>query len=453
MLKVAIIGRPNVGKSTLFNKLLHKSWAIVADMPGVTRDCMEEKARLFDLDFLLYDTPGIDYDGEKEQKIIRDMMKHTSDAIEEADVILFMVDGKFGLHSYDEDIAKNIKISGRDAILVINKCDYKRRADSTDFFKLGFENVVCISAEHSEGFHDIYSVLMNSDDFKNYKERVGNDEHEYGNQNGVRVTILGRPNCGKSTLVNKFLGHDRVLTGENPGVTRDAIFVEMEYKEKKMILCDTAGVRKKTNIIDRIEKMSVDSTMASVRYANVVVLMLSADQPLERQDLYLVKNVIKEGRAVVVVINKWDTIENKKEYWDFFKHYLKDKLESISGVKVITISALYDKNCNSVLDSIISSYNVWSSRIKTSVLNEWLPSALNKHQTSLSHLGRKIKIKFISQINTRPPTFLLSVNLPQDLEKSYVKYLTNSIRSKFNLYGVPIRMLLRKSNNPYHKVR
>ncbi len=452
MFKVAIIGRPNVGKSTLFNRLLGKKHAIVDDIPGVTRDRREAVIKIYDFSFKLSDTAGLE-DAKKESLEYR-MMEQTTIAVDESDLCLFMIDGRAGLTSTDRFFATWLRKKGKKIAMLINKCEGdKGDSGYYESLSLGFSPIIMISAEHNLGLEDLYLFLQK--EVAEYNKSANNnnelevDKQKTDEEISLQFAILGRPNTGKSTFINALLGENRVLVGPEAGITRDSIAIDFEYKGSKIKLIDTAGIRRKTNVIEKLEKLSVTDSLRALTFTHVAVLMIDATMPFEKQDLTIAELIINEGRAVVIVLNKWDQIKDKKSTLEEIDYQIDKVLPNIKGVPVVPISALKNKNIMAVLDAAQLAYKNWNKRFTTAKLNAWLRDAEQKHLPPLSSQKRRIRLKYITQGNIRPPTFTLFVNYPDELPDSYKRYLINDLRDVFDLQGVPVRMMLRKSDNPY----
>lgn len=438
--QVALVGRPNVGKSTLFNRLSSRARAIVHDTPGVTRDRKYADARLGPVEFTVIDTPGLE---TTERAAIEErMMGQTFAAVTSSDLVCLIVDGSVGITPQDEFFANMLRKHHNNIVLVANKCEKQVNIDKK-FYKLGFGEPICISAEHAVGMMDLCEVFME----KLKSEEVEIDDpfkSEY-----IQIAICGRPNAGKSTFINAIIGEQRLLTGPEAGITRDSINIDWYYKGKNIKLVDTAGVRKKANISKSLEKLSVSDTLYSIRYANVVAVMVDATLGIEQQDLNLVNYVVSEGRAIVIVINKWDLVKDKTAYRDEMDYKLDTDLSHIKGVTVVYISSLNKQNIKNVIDASIAAYEVWNTKITTSKLNQWLEYTTEHHQLPLLKNGRRVRIKYMTQTKSRPPTFKLFVNHKDGVHDSYQKYLINTMREAFNLPGIPIRLDFEKTDNPY----
>lgn len=446
MQTIAIIGRPNVGKSTLFNRLVQKKKAIVHDTAGVTRDWKLEKASIIASDrsaltFNLIDTAGLEK--AKSETMEELMQRQTEIAVEMADLLLLTIDAHVGVTGEDRDWAKWARKKGKPIILVANKCE-RKNIDLEGAYSLGFGEAVAVSAEHGLGMDELGHAL------KKHLKSSPLDEEEVTDEKALQFTLLGRPNVGKSTIVNKLLNTDRVIASPIAGTTRDSISIDWEYKDQKLKLIDTAGLRKRSNIHESLEQLSAGDTIASIQYAHVILLVLDATEALERQDLKLAELVVSEGRALVVVINKWDLIKEKKAYQEELEYRLAKYLNDVPNVPVVKISAAKDADITILLDEALRIYEVWNKRISTGQLNRWLEGILEQNPPPIVS-GRRTKIRYVTQIKARPPTFMLSTNRPKDLPDSYVKFLTNDLRKNFDLPGVPIRMNMRKKDNPYEK--
>lgn len=450
-LKVAIVGRPNVGKSTLFNRFVGKKLALVHDLPGVTRDRKEAHVKYKDIDLTVIDTAG--YEEATEGKMEERMWQQTKRAIEESDVVLFLFDARAGMQAYDEHFADLVRKSKKPVILIANKCEGKaQELGIYEAYKLGLGDPLIFSAEHSIGFDELYSELKAFDtklhlntENESAEEPQSEDELK---KRPIQIAIVGRPNVGKSTLVNALLGDERMLTGPEAGLTRDAITSELKWKGWKLNLVDTAGLRKQAKVKGAIEKMSVESTFYAANMAQVVILVLDADGVLDKQDLTIARKVLDEGRALVIALNKWD-IADKKEALDKLNDRLQTSLTQADGVPTVTISALKKNGLDKLLSAVIKVYERWNVRIPTSPLNQWFKDVQEMNPAPLGKNKRRIKLKYITQAKTRPPSFFIFSSNPEGLPDSYLRYLTNQLRDTFNLRGIPLRITVRKSDNPY----
>jgi len=448
---VVIIGRPNVGKSTLFNRLTHTREALVSDLPGLTRDRREGTAQFGPHKIKVVDTAGLE---EAETGSIADRMrKQTEAAIETADLVLFVIDARAGVTPADKAFARVARASGRPVVLVANKSEGRAGRDGFyEAYELGFGEPVPISAEHGEGLADLTADILAALGLK--YEPAGKDgdgtEPEERSERPIRIAIVGRPNAGKSTLVNAILGEDRMITGPEPGLTRDSIATEFVWGERDVRLFDTAGLRKRARITELAEKLSASDAIRAIRFAEVVVLLIDAERPLEHQDLTIGDLVTQEGRAFVVAINKWDLVEDKTKMLKALKERVGNSLAQVPGVPVVPLSALSEKGLDKLRDAVFKAWTIWNARVSTPKLNRWLIEATSRHAPPAAS-GRPIRLRFITQPSTRPPTFVVFCSKPDDLPKSYIRYLTNSLREAFDLPGVPVRLNLRKGDNPYDK--
>jgi GTPase len=439
---ISLVGRPNVGKSTLFNRLSKNIKAIVHDLPGVTRDRKYGKASLGPIDFTVVDTPGLEQSGKL--AIEERMMGQTFAAVASSDLVCLVVDGSTGVTPEDEYFANILRKQNKQILLLANKCEKNVSIDKS-FYKLGFGEPICISAEHGIGMMELCEAFMEKIDF----DKNSDDIEDPFKSNSIQIAITGRPNAGKSTFINAIIGEQRLLTGSEAGITRDAVSINWKYKNNNIILVDTAGVRKRAQVSKSLEKLSVSDTMYSIRFANVVVLMIDAELGLEQQDLNIANYIISEGRAIVLAINKWDLIRNKEEYKDEIKYKISKNLSDVKSIPVAYISSSTSQNINKVIDCCIEAYDVWNKRISTAKINNWLIAATENHPLPLAKGGRRVRIKYITQIKSRPPTFKLFTNYPDSITDSYQKYLINSLRDEFEMPGVPIRLSITKTDNPY----
>ncbi len=450
---IAIIGRPNVGKSTLFNRLTGKRAALVSDMPGLTRDRREGEADLAGNPVTIVDTAGLE-EG-KRGSIAERMRQQTETALNEADLVLFLVDAREGVTPGDKAFAQMVRASGRPVIVVANKSE--GRAGEAGFYaayELGFGEPVAISAEHGEGLidlvNDMQAALGLKPVVKERGARVEDAEIEAGPARPIRVAIVGRPNAGKSTLVNAFLGEERMITGPEPGLTRDAVASDLEWSGRKVRLFDTAGLRRKAKVTDAAELLGASDAIRAIRFAEVVVVLIDAERSMEHQDLTIADLVTQEGRALVLAVNKWDLVEDKQKTLKELRESLTDRLSQVPGVALVPISALGGRKLDKLSSAVLAAYDIWNRRVPTSQLNRWLEEALARHAPPAAR-GRRIKIRFMTQPSARPPTFVAFCSQPEELPKSYVRYLSNSLREAFDLPGVPLRLNLRKGDNPYAK--
>ena len=465
-IKVAIVGRPNVGKSTLFNRLAGRKIAIVHDMPGVTRDRKEADAKLRDIKLKIVDTAG--YEFSTTDNLEQRMWKQTERAIKEADICLFLFDAREGLHPYDEHLAGLVRASGKPVILLANKCEGKMQEDSIhEAYKLGLGQPIPFSAEHGLGLEDLYDELHKFDkkdeaalsaEEKDEQIRIENEglseaeieakiDEDY-KKRPIQLAIVGRPNVGKSTLVNALLNDERMLTGPEAGVTRDAITSEWEWRGRKVNLVDTAGLRRQSKVDSSLEKMSAASTKHAAFMAQVVVLVLDADAVLDKQDLTIARKVLDEGRALVIAVNKWD-IANRKEALDKLNYKLMTSLAQAEGIPTVTISALKKEGLDKLMSAVFKVYDRWNLRVPTAPLNNWFQDMMDNNPPPLGKNKRRIKLRYITQAKTRPPAFYIFSSNPEGLPDSYLRYLVNSLRETFDMRGIPIRITVRKTGNPY----
>ena len=454
-LKVAIVGRPNVGKSTLFNRLAGKKLALVHDLPGVTRDRKEITTKYKDLELTIIDTAG--YEEATAGKMEERMWQQTQRAIDDADVVLFLFDARAGMQAYDEHFADLVRKSKKPVLLLANKCEGKAQEQSIyEAYKLGLGAPLIFSAEHSIGFDELYLELKELEEkLKTKENKTENDDNDNEEESidelkkrPIQIAIVGRPNVGKSTLVNALLNDERMLTGPEAGLTRDAITTEWNWKGWKINLVDTAGLRKQARVSGAIEKMSVESTLYAANMAQVVILVLDADAVLDKQDLTIARKVLEEGRALVIAVNKWD-IANRKEALETLNYKLETALTQADGVPTVTISAIKKQGLDKLLSAVIKVYERWNMRIPTSPLNQWFKDVQEMNPAPLGKNKRRIKLKYITQAKTRPPSFYIFSSNPEGLPDSYLRYLTNQLRETFNLKGVPLRITVRKTDNPY----
>ena len=441
---VAIIGRPNVGKSTLFNRLVGKRIALVDDRPGVTRDRREGDAHLLGLDFRLVDTAG--FEDEDAQTLPGRMRVQTQAAVDMADVALFVIDSRAGLVPLDEEIARWLRGSKTPVVLVANKAEgTSGDGGFYEAFSLGFGDPVALSAEHGEGLADLFEALLPHLD----REDVEADEEEEVAEGGpLKMAIVGRPNAGKSTLVNKMLGEDRMITGPEAGITRDSISIEWEFEGRAVRLIDTAGLRRKAKVEDKLERLSAADTAHAIDFAEVVVLLLDATRGLEAQDLRIADQIFTEGRAMVIALNKWDVAEGQSALFNGVRAALDDGFAQVKGVPLLTVSAATGKGLDVLLKVAFETRDAWSKRVPTGELNRWFERALEANPPPAPG-GKRIKLRYVTQIKSRPPSFVIFGTRVDQLPESYRRYLVNSIRRDLGFGAVPVRLTFRAPKNPF----
>jgi GTP-binding protein len=443
---VAIAGRPNVGKSTLFNRLVGRSIALVSDEPGVTRDWREGEGHLFDLKFRVIDTAGLE-DIRSKGSLSARTAAQTKQALAQTNVILFIVDARAGLTPEDKAIAREIRKSGRAVLLLANKCEGTRLPEDFDeISSLGFGEPIPISAAHGDGMMDLYDAIQKIEGSDQEPDEETDDPA--ANVSPLIVAVVGRPNAGKSTLINRLIGEDRMLTGPEPGLTRDAIPIGWHYNDKPVRLVDTAGLRRRARVKEKLEKMSGHESLRAIRLANVVVLVIDALQPFDKQDLIIAHHVAEEGRALVIAVNKWDAVKEKRAVMKIIREKAEVSLAQVAGLPIVTLSALKGEGLDDLMKAVMHIYDVWNKRVTTGQLNRWLEDMETNHPPPITG-GRRIKLRYMTQVKSRPPTFSLWVNKPIDLPESYQRFLTNGLRQVFKLEGVPIRWQLKKSANPF----
>jgi GTP-binding protein len=437
---VAIVGRPNVGKSTLYNRFVGGRHALVDDLPGVTRDRREGDGSLGPLRFKVIDTAGLIESAP--DSLEQRMQAQTALAAESADVTLLMVDGRAGVTPDDRHFSRELRRHGGAVVLIVNKCE--GRAGESGFYdahSLGMGEPIAISAEHGEGLSELYDAMAPF-------EPSEIDGQEDDSDKPLQLAIVGRPNAGKSTLLNRLVGEERTITGPEPGITRDAIAVAWNYKGRAVNLVDTAGMRRRSKVVQRLEKLSVDDSLRVIRLAEVVVLMVDAEMALERQDLIIAKLVVDEGRALVIAVNKWDLVGDRRAAREELIYRLEKSLPQIKGVPVVAISALRGDGVDKLMPAVFKTHKLWNERIATGRLNRWFDDVVTAHPPPMVQ-GRRIKLRYITQVKARPPTFAIFLSKPKALPEAYQRYLVNQLRETFKLVGVPIRLLLRGGKNPY----
>ena len=440
---VAIVGRPNVGKSTLFNRLVGKKLALVDDRPGVTRDRRESEASLLGLEFRVIDTAG--YEAEDPATLPGRMRAQTEAAVREADAALFLIDAREGLTPLDEEIARWLRTGATPVIVAANKAEGRGgEAGRLEAFALGLGEPLAISAEHGDGVVDLFEALRPIIE-AHESEEPGDDETEGG---PLKLAIVGRPNAGKSTLVNRMLGEERMITGPEAGITRDSITIEWTWQGQQVQLVDTAGLRKKAKVDDKLERLSVADTRRSIDRSEVVLLLLDATRGLEVQDLKIADATVEEGRVLIIAVNKWDVAENASSLFNGIKGALEEGLSQLKGVPVLTVSAKTGKGIDQILKAAFELREAWSRRVGTGELNRWFEAALETNPPPAPK-GRRIKLRYITQIKSRPPTFVVFGNRVDEIADSYRRYLVNALRRDLGIGPVPLRLTFRGSRNPF----
>ncbi len=451
---IAIIGRPNVGKSTLFNRLVGQKLALVDDEPGVTRDRRVGEGRLGDLEFTIIDTAGLD-EGAKGSLTAR-MQEQTETAIGLADALMFVFDARAGLTPNDRAFADFARRANKPVVLVANKSEGKHgELGAMESYALGLGDPIQISAEHGEGLSDLYDALrvlmpepveeeeFDDDDIIETDEEIA--------QRPIRVAIVGRPNAGKSTLINHLLGEERLLTSPEAGTTRDSISVEITWQGREFRVFDTAGIRRRSRIEEKLEKLSVADALRAVRFAEVVVLMMDSQNRFEEQDLRIADLIEREGRVLVLAVNKWDLMEKKGSLISALRIDTDHLLPQVKGAPIVAVSGLMGEGIDRLMKAIEEAYAVWNKRVPTATLNRWFEQAVDANPPPAVS-GRRLKLNYITQAKARPPSFILFCSRADAVPTSYLRYLTNSMREAFELPGTPVRISLREKVNPFaHK--
>ncbi len=442
---VAIVGRPNVGKSTLFNRLTRKRAAIVDNTPGVTRDWREGEVQLMDLRFRVLDTAGLD--DAKESPLAERIQAQTQSAIAHADAVVFVIDAREGLTPHDREAARLLRKTEKPVLLVANKCDTTiGNASLDETFALGFGEPIAVSATHGTGLDALRDALLPfaPDD------AIAKDDEEERPEKRLTIAITGRPNAGKSTLLNRLLGKDRSITGPEAGITRDAVAADWEWQGKAIRLVDTAGLRRRSRVSEGLEKLSVADALGEIGMAEVVILVIDALVPFETQDLQIADLIEREGRAMVIAVNKWDLVEDKVKTLRTLKSRIGELLPQWQGVAMVALSALAGDGIERLLPAVLTQYEIWNKRVATHRLNQWLEGALERHSPPAPK-GRRIRIKYMTQARARPPTFAIFANQAGELPADYARYLVNGLRETFGFHGVPIRMRIKAQENPFAK--
>ena len=444
---VAIVGRPNVGKSTLFNRLVGKRLALVDDRPGVTRDRREGEARLLGLDFRVIDTAG--FEDEDAASLPGRMRMQTEAAVRDADAALFLIDAREGLTPLDEEIGRWLRAESTPVVVVANKAEGRASENGIlEAFRLGLGDPIALSAEHGEGVADLFQALQPFVE----RDEADDGEDEAGEGAPLKLAIVGRPNAGKSTLVNRMLGEERMITGPEAGITRDSISIEWQWDGRAVRLVDTAGLRKRAKIEDKLQRLSAADTRRAIDYAEVVVLLLDATRGLEAQDLKIAAQVIEEGRALIIALNKWDVADNASSLFNGVKAALGEGLAQLRDVPLLTVSAKTGKGIDVMLKVAFELRDAWGKRVSTGELNRWFEQATDANPPPAPK-GQRIKLRYITQVKTRPPTFVVFGNRTDELPESYRRYLVNALRRDLGLGAIPLRLSFRGRTNPFDRAR
>lgn len=463
-LTIAIVGRPNVGKSTLFNRLVGKKIALVDDIPGVTRDRKEAKGTLGDLSFELIDTAG--FEDVSDASLEARMRAQTEQAIQEADLSIFVIDARVGVTPIDNRFAQLLRQYDKPVVLAANKCEGKQGDSGLyEAFTLGFGEPVPLSAEHGEGLAELYQAIREATpeataapaeasaaetDWEDDEALFDPEREEPPEpaERPMKLAVAGRPNAGKSTLINALLQSDRLLTGPEAGITRDSVTIAWEYQGREMRLVDTAGLRKKAKVVEKLERMSTGETIHSIKYADIVALVMDSREAFEKQDLQIADFILREGRGVVFVCTKWDLVENPGERRRELEEMARKLLPQAKGAALVTVSGLTGRNLDKLMAAAFKTFDDWSARVKTRDLNDWLHHVVQKHPPPAPG-GQRIKPRYMAQMKTRPPTFVLMASRGEQMPESYKRYLLNEMREAFDLPGVPLRLFVRQGKNPF----
>jgi GTP-binding protein len=444
---IAIVGRPNVGKSTLFNRLVGKRLALVDDRPGVTRDRREGEAKLLGLDFRVIDTAG--FEDEDPQSLPGRMRQQTEAAVRDADAALFMIDAREGVTPLDEEIGRWLRAESTPVVVVANKAEARAgEAGILDSYRLGLGDPIAMSAEHGEGVADLFEALRPHVEHEHFDA----GEEEIDGDHPLKLAVVGRPNAGKSTLVNRMLGEERMITGPEAGITRDSISLDWDWNGRPVRLVDTAGLRKRAKVDDKLERLSAADTKRAIDYAEVVVLLLDATRGLEAQDLRIASQVIEEGRALIIALNKWDVADHASSLFNGVKAALNEGLSQLRDVPLLTVSAKTGKGTDTILQVAFELREAWSKRVSTGELNRWFEAAVEANPPPAPK-GQRIKLRYITQVKTRPPTFVVFGNRLEELPDSYRRYLLNAMRRELGIGPVPLRLEFRGRSNPFDRGR
>ena len=447
MLKIVLVGRPNVGKSTLFNRLVRSDKAIVNNQPGVTRDRKYGRGSLVDLNFILIDTAGIDdwFEINTENQ----SESQTLFAIEDSDIIIFVIDGRVGVLPVEEILAKNLIKTNKSIIVLVNKSEGSQGlVGLSDSASLGIDNVIPFSAEHGEGLSNLYDALKEKIEFENKKIYKNNGLNTHEKKSSIRIGIIGRPNTGKSTLINNIIGQKRLVTGVDSGITRDSIEVLWNYKNYPISIIDTAGLRRKAKVINILEKDMVNDTLKTIKFSDICVLLVDASKAIDKQDLTIARMIIGEGRGLIIGANMWDKVIDKSIIKEKIYNQLKISLSQIKKISIIFMSGLQTQGIENLFDTVLDIKKRLNIRISTGKLNRWLAPIIENNPPPL-YKGKKNNVRYITQVNVRPPTFAVFMSSPDNLQNSYKRFLASSLMQDFDLAGLPIRIMYRKGSNPY----